>query len=94
MEQFYSVLKELAEKCDFENREEVIIRDIFVTNMLDDDMQRELLRDKVEPKGNLSIAVNMEMGRQNQQEYRPTTTTATQLMQYNSSVNFAAQMLE
>ena len=34
VEQFYSVLKELAEKCDFKNREEVIRRDIIITNML------------------------------------------------------------
>ena len=47
VEQFYSILKELAENCDFENREEAIIRDIFITNMLDDDIQRELLRDTV-----------------------------------------------
>ena len=67
VEQFYSILKELAENCDFENREEAIIRDIFITNMLDDDIQRELLRDTVEPESALSIAVNMEMGNQNQQ---------------------------
>ena len=67
VEQFYSILKELAENCDFENREEAIIRDIFITNMLDDDIQRALLRDTVEPERALSIAVNMEMGNQNQQ---------------------------
>ena len=64
--QFYSILKELAENCDFENREEVIIRDIVIANMLDDDIQRELLRDTVDPEGALSIAVNMEIGHQNQ----------------------------
>ena len=67
MEQFYSILKELAENCDFENREEVIIRDVFITKMLDDDIQRELLRNTVDPEGALSIAVNMEMGHHNQQ---------------------------
>ena len=67
VEQFYSILKELAEDCDFENREEVIIRDIFITNLLDDDIQHELLLDTVDPERALSIAVNMEMGRQNQQ---------------------------
>ena len=67
VEQFYSILNELAENCDFENREEVIIRDIFITNMLDDDIQRELLRHTVDPKRALRIAVNMEMGHQNQQ---------------------------
>ena len=39
VEQFYSILKELAENFDFENREEVIIRDIFIANKLDDDIQ-------------------------------------------------------
>ena len=67
VEHFYSILKELAENCDFESREEVIIRDIFITNMLDDDIQRELLRDTVDPERALRIAVNMEMGHQNQQ---------------------------
>ena len=67
VEQFYSILKELAENCDFENHEEMIIRDIFITNMLVDDIQRELLRDTVDPERALSIAVNMEMGHQNQQ---------------------------
>ena len=66
VEQFYSILKELAENCDLENREEVIIGDIFITNMLDDDIQRELLRDTVDPERALSIAVNMEMGNQKQ----------------------------
>ena len=63
VEQFYSILKDLAENCDCENREEAIIKDIFVTNTLDDDIQRELLRDTVDPEKVLSIAVNMEMGR-------------------------------
>ena len=67
VKQFYSNLKELAENCDFESREEVIIRDIFITNMLDDDIQRELLRDTIDQDRALSIAVNMEMGHQNQQ---------------------------
>ena len=67
VEHFYSILKELAENCDFENRVEVIVRDIFITSMLDDDFQRKLLRDTVDPEKALSIAVNMEMGHQNQQ---------------------------
>ena len=67
VEQFYSFLKELAENCDFENREEVIIRVSFITDMLDDDIQRELLRDTVEPKRGLSIAVNLKRSHQNQQ---------------------------
>ena len=45
----------------------MIIRDNFITNTLDDDIQRELLRDTVDPDRALSIAVNIEMGHQNQQ---------------------------
>ena len=67
VEQFYTILNELAENCDCESREEVIIRDIFITNMLEDDVQRELLHDTADPERAQSIAVNMEMGHQNQQ---------------------------
>ena len=67
VEQSNSILKELAADCDFKNREEVIIRDIFISNMLVDDIQRELLRHTVDTERALSIAVNMEMGHQNQQ---------------------------
>ena len=66
-EQFYSILKEMVENCDFENREEVIIGDIFITKMLDDDIHCELLRETVDPERALIIAVNMKMGHQNQQ---------------------------
>ena len=62
VKQFYRILKKLAENCDFENREEVIIREIFISNMLDDDIRRELLRDTVESERALRIVVNMEMG--------------------------------
>ena len=67
VEQFYSISKELGENCDFEYREEAIIRDIFITKILDDDIQREILRDTVDPERALSIAVKMEMDHQNQQ---------------------------
>ena len=60
-------MNELAENCDFENREEAIIRDIFIMYRLDDDIQRELLRHTVGPERALSIAGNMEMGHENQQ---------------------------
>ena len=87
VEQFYSILKELSENCDFENREEAIIRDIFITNMLDNDIQRELLRDTVEPERALSIAVNMEMGNQNQQRIstnnEATGSTVNAIQQFN-----------
>ena len=73
----------------------MIIRDIFITNMLDDDIQRELFRGPVDPERALSIAVNMEMGHNGS---HPTTTTtitaqlAVQSMLYNHSIVFAARM--
>ena len=70
-------MKELAENCDFENREEVIIRDIFSTIMLDDHIKRELLRDTADPERAHSIAVNMEMGHQNQLRISPNNNGAT-----------------
>ena len=83
VEQFYSILKELAENCDFENREEAIIRDILITNMLDDYIQRELLRDTVEPER----ALSMEMGNQNQQRISSnngaTGSTVNAIQQFN-----------
>ena len=58
VEHFYSVLKELAQNCDFENKEEAIIWDIFIANMLDDVIQHELLTDTVELERTLRIAVS------------------------------------
>ena len=87
VEQFYSILKELAENCDFENREEVIIGDIFITKMLDNDIQRELLHGTVEPERALSTAVNMEMGHQNQQRISSnngaTSSTVNAIQSFN-----------
>ena len=68
LEQCYSILKDSAQNWVFENCDEVIIRDIFIINILDDDIQRELLRDTVDPDRAFCIAVNMEMGHQNQQQ--------------------------
>ena len=45
----------------------MIIRDIFNTNMLDEDIQRELLRYTADPERALSIAVSIEIGHQTQQ---------------------------
>ena len=37
---FYGELKELAENCDFENKEETLIRDLFITNLIDYEIQK------------------------------------------------------
>ena len=45
--------------------------------MLDDGIQRELLRDTVDTERALSIAVNMEMGHQNQQRISSNNNSGT-----------------
>ena len=55
--------------------------------MLDDDCQRELLRGTVDPERALSIAVNMEMGHQNQQRISSnngaTSSTVNAIQSFN-----------
>ena len=62
VEHFYEKLKELAENCDFENKEETLIRDVFITNLMDPEIQMELLKQTVEPRQALELAINMELG--------------------------------
>ena len=63
-----SKLKELAENCDFENKEETLIRDVFITNLIDPEIQKELLKQTVEPRQALDLAINMELGMRNQHQ--------------------------
>ena len=68
VEHFYGKLKELAENCDFENKEETLIRDVFITNLIDTEIQKELLEQTIEPGQTLELAINMELGMRNQQQ--------------------------
>ena len=68
VEHFYGKLKELAENCDFENKEETLIQDVFITNLIDPEIQKELLKQTVEPRQALELAINMELGMQNQHQ--------------------------
>ena len=68
VEHFYGKLKELAENCDFENMEETLIRDVFITKLLDPEIQKELLKQTVVPRQALELAINMELGMRNQHQ--------------------------
>ena len=70
VEHFYGKLKELAENCDFENKEEALTRDVFITNLIDPEIQKELLKQTVEPRQALQLAVNMELGMRNQHQIK------------------------
>ena len=54
VQHFYGRLKELAENCDFENKEETPIRDVFIANLIDPGIHKKLLKQTVEPRQVLS----------------------------------------
>ena len=58
IEKFYGHLKELSENCDLGEKGDTIITDVFI--------QKELLKETVEPDKALAIAINIEMGTLNQ----------------------------
>ena len=63
---FYGRLIELAENCTLGSEETTLIRDAFILNMIDHETQKELLKETVEPSKALEIAIQIEMGAQNQ----------------------------
>ena len=88
VEHFYGKLKELADNCDFENKEETLLRDVFITKLLDSEIQKELLKQTVEPRQASELAINMELGMQNQRQIQQKTRLSSRLTstQYNSLV--------
>ena len=60
----------MAENCDFENKEETLIRDVFITNLIDPEIQKELLKQTVEPRQALELAITMELGIRNQHQFQ------------------------
>ena len=81
VESFYGRLIELAENCTLGSEETTLIRDAFILNMIDHETQKELLKETVEPSKALEIAIQMEMGAQNQQKIN------RNLMSGSNSVN-------
>ena len=90
IEHFCGKLKELSKSCDLGNQEDTLIRDLFIANMQDPEIQRELLRETLEPAQALGLAINMELGQRNQLQIsntqpashvnanqRPTTSNST-----------------
>ena len=65
IEPFVGKLKELSENCDLGNQEDTLIRDLFIANMQDPEIQREFLRETLEPPQALRLAINMKLGQRN-----------------------------
>ena len=70
VELFYGKLKELAENCNFENKEETLIRNVFIIHLIDPENQKKLLKQTAEPRQALELKVNMdlELGMRNQHQ--------------------------
>ena len=66
IEHFFGKLKELSENCELGSQEDTLIRDLFIASMLDPEIQREFLRETLEPSQALRLAINMELGQRNQ----------------------------
>ena len=61
VEKFYGCLRELSLNCDLGSHEESIIRGVFIANMQDGEIQRELLKETRTAKKALEVAMNIEM---------------------------------
>ena len=66
IEHFFGKLKKLYENCDLGNQKDTLIRDLFIANMQDPEIQRELLRETLEQPQALRLFLNMELGQRNQ----------------------------
>ena len=66
IEKFYGHPEELSENRDLGEKGDTIIRDVFIANMQNEDIQKELLKETVEPDKALAKAINIEMGTFNQ----------------------------
>ena len=87
VEKFYGCLWELPFNCDLGSHEESIIRDVFVANMQDGEIQREPLKKTRTAKKALEVAMNVEMGIQNQLKISGTSAHSTTNETTSASVN-------
>ena len=70
---------------DFEKKEETPIRDVFINNLIDPKIQKELLKQTVEPRKVLELAIILELGMRNSNQIQahnktliPASVNATQ----------------
>ena len=87
VEKFYGCLRELSLICDLGSHEESIIRDVFIANMQDGEIQRELLKETRTAKKALEVEMNIEMGIQKQLKMSGTSTPNTTNEISSQSIN-------
>ena len=81
-ETFYSRLREQGAHCKFEQLEEDLIKNIFISNMRSSNIQMEPLSETRTPQQALYYAVNRERGLANQQEILRSNNTNWNTVSY------------
>ena len=69
-------MKEFSENCELGSQEDTLVRDFFIANMRDPEIQRELLRESLEPLRALRLAINVKLGQRNQLQISNTQTAS------------------
>ena len=80
LEQFHSVFRSLAEHYQPAKLEDELLREIFTANMIDQEIQKELLKTTLTPEKALELAVSIELGIRSQlaiQARQPLDASAT-----------------
>ena len=80
MEQFHSALRALAERCQLADSEDELLKDIFTANMIDQEIQKKLLKTTLTPEKALELALSIELGIRSQlaiQARQPLDASAT-----------------
>ncbi len=70
MQDYYAALTELANRCDFGSATQTHIRDIFVTNIRDNELQRQFITRMTSPDTILKETITHEMGLQHQRSIK------------------------
>ena len=73
----YKAAKYNVPSCDLGSHEEYIIRDVFIANLQDGEIQRERLKETRTAKKALEVAMNIEMGIQNEMKISGTAIYQT-----------------
>ena len=80
-EHLYAKLKKTAANCDFENKTEALIRDVFITDLIDPGLQKELLKQTMELRKAFELTLNIELGIKTSANYKLTKKLRQALLQ-------------
>ena len=64
-EHFFAKINKVSENCELVNQEIKMIIDLFIAHMQDSEIQKELLKETIEPSHVLRLAIKIELGQWN-----------------------------